>query len=73
VADTDEQPPRILRELDKPEPRVRVEYSRNTILVHLRDEDGTGWTILALGAVFLDQPADLGWRHVRHRSVRLAV
>jgi hypothetical protein len=27
---------------------VRVEYNRDTLLVHLSDEDGTGWTTLAV-------------------------
>lgn len=48
LADADEQRPRILHELDNPAHRVRVEHSRTTILVHLSDEDGAGWTVLAV-------------------------
>jgi hypothetical protein len=48
VADADEPLPRILHELDNPAHRVRVEYSRAAILVHLSDEDGAGWTVLAV-------------------------
>ena len=48
VADLDEPLPRILHELDNPAHRVRVEHSRATILVHLSDEDGAGWTVLAV-------------------------
>ncbi len=48
VADTDEERPRILHELDNPAHRARVEYSRTTILVHLSNEDGAGWTVLAV-------------------------
>lgn len=28
--------------------RVRVEHDRNTLLIHLSDEDGAGWTCLAV-------------------------
>jgi len=28
--------------------RVRVEHNRATLLVHLSDEDGAGWTVLAV-------------------------
>ena len=44
----DDPLPRILHELGNPAHRVRVEYSRATILVHLSDEDGAGWTVLAV-------------------------
>jgi hypothetical protein len=27
---------------------VRVEHNRNTVLVHLSDEDGHGWIVLAV-------------------------
>jgi hypothetical protein len=36
---------RELSEAGNPEHRVRVEYSARTLLVHLSDEDGTGWTV----------------------------
>ena len=48
VADPHEERPRILYDQDNPAHRARVEYSRTTILVHLSDEDGTGWTVLAV-------------------------
>ena len=28
--------------------RVRVEHNRNTLLVHISNEDGRGWTTLAI-------------------------
>lgn len=28
--------------------RLRVEHNRDTVLVHLSDEDGKGWTCLAV-------------------------
>ena len=28
--------------------RVRVEHNRETLLVHLSDEDGKGWTVFAV-------------------------
>jgi hypothetical protein len=41
-------PPRALREEGNPDHRVRVEHNRETLLVHLSDEDGRGWTVLAV-------------------------
>lgn len=40
--------PRGLAEESNPAHRARVEYSERTILVHLSDEDGPGWTVLAV-------------------------
>jgi hypothetical protein len=37
-----------LHEEGNPAHRARVEYNRETVLVHLSDEDGTGWTVLAV-------------------------
>jgi hypothetical protein len=48
VADPAEERPRILHEEGNPVHRARVEHSRRTILVHLSDEDGSGWTVLAV-------------------------
>jgi hypothetical protein len=28
--------------------RVRVEYDTETLLIHLSDEDGSGWTVIAV-------------------------
>ena len=39
---------RILHERDNPAHRLRVEHNRHTVLVHLSDEDGQGWTALAV-------------------------
>jgi hypothetical protein len=39
---------RSLHEVDNPAHRLRVEHNRDTILVHLSDEDGHGWTVLAV-------------------------
>jgi hypothetical protein len=39
---------RGLAEAGNPHHRARVEYSEKTILVHLSDEDGPGWTCLAV-------------------------
>ena len=38
----------MLHEEGNPTHRVRVEYNRHTVLVHLSDEDGGGWTVLAV-------------------------
>ncbi len=48
VADPSEPRPRTLREAGNPAHRARVEHNRDTILVHLSDEDGHGWTVLAV-------------------------
>ncbi len=48
VADADEERPRILSEAGNPAHRLRVEHNRDTLLVHLSDEDGKGWTVLAV-------------------------
>jgi hypothetical protein len=48
VADPAEERPRILYEQGNPAHRLRVEHSDRTLLVHLSDEDGNGWTVLAV-------------------------
>jgi hypothetical protein len=46
VADPDH--PRVLHEEGNPAHRARVEHDRAVLLVHLSDEDGDGWTTLAV-------------------------
>jgi hypothetical protein len=41
-------PPRGLHEDGNPAHRLRVEHNEDTLLVHLSDEDGKGWTVLAV-------------------------
>jgi hypothetical protein len=48
VADCAEPTPRTLREQGNPDHRLRVEHNKHTILVHLADEDGHGWLVLAV-------------------------
>lgn len=48
MADSGEERPRILYEDGNPAHRVRVEHNRDTLLVHLSDEDGHGWTVMAV-------------------------
>ena len=48
VADPHNEKPRILSEQGNPAHRLRVEHNRDTLLVHLSDEDGKGWTVLAV-------------------------
>jgi catechol 2,3-dioxygenase-like lactoylglutathione lyase family enzyme len=48
VADSGEEKPRILSEQGNAAHRLRVEHNRDTLLVHLSDEDGKGWTVLAV-------------------------
>jgi catechol 2,3-dioxygenase-like lactoylglutathione lyase family enzyme len=48
TADPGEERPRVLSEEGNPAHRLRVEHNRATLLVHLSDEDGAGWTVLAV-------------------------
>ena len=48
VADPDEPRPRILHEEANPAHRLRVEHDAKTLLIHLSDEDGGGWTVFAV-------------------------
>jgi catechol 2,3-dioxygenase-like lactoylglutathione lyase family enzyme len=48
AADPAEARPRVLSERGNPSHRLRVEHNRATLLVHLSDEDGKGWTVLAV-------------------------
>jgi len=48
VADPHGDPARTLHEDGNPHHRVRVEHDDGTLLVHLSDEDGAGWTVLAV-------------------------
>jgi hypothetical protein len=41
------RPVRGLHEGTNPTHRVRVEYDAHTLLIHLSDEDGAGWTTVA--------------------------
>ena len=48
MADSEDERPRVLYEAGNPAHRVRVEHNRDTLLVHLSDEDGQGWTVMAV-------------------------
>jgi hypothetical protein len=48
VADPLAEPPRILHEAGNPAHRLRVEHDNQTLLIHLSDEDGGGWTVFAV-------------------------
>ncbi len=48
MADPAVQRPRTLHEEGNPSHRARVEHNRDTILVHLSGEDGSGWTVVAI-------------------------
>jgi hypothetical protein len=48
VADSASDPPRILHEEGNPGHRLRVEHDQQTLLIHLSDEDGPGWTVFAV-------------------------
>lgn len=51
VADTPTpttKPVRGLHEASNPRHRLRVEHDDDTLLIHLSDEDGDGWTTIAV-------------------------
>ena len=48
VADPHADPARVLHEDGNAAHRCRVEHDAATLLVHLSDEDGDGWTVLAV-------------------------
>lgn len=48
LADSEEEKRRVLHEQGNPAHRLRVEHNRHTLLVHLSDEDGDVWTVLAV-------------------------
>jgi len=44
----DDKPVRGLHEQTDPRHRLRVEHDAHTLLIHLSDEDGDGWTTIAV-------------------------
>lgn len=56
---------RTLCERDNPRHRVRVEHDNHTLLVHISDEDGGGWTTVAIDRT------SRGWA-VAQRDTQLA-
>jgi hypothetical protein len=50
VADSDAPGGRVraLHEQANPEHRLRVEHDAHTLLIHLSDEEGPGWTTVAV-------------------------
>ena len=61
IADPDPQPARALHEVGNPAHRLRVEHNDRTLLIHLSDEDGSGWTVIAV-----DRPTR-AWAVAQHR------
>jgi hypothetical protein len=48
VADPSPEPVHLLHEVGNPDHRLRVEHDQKTLLIHLSDEHGKGWTVLAV-------------------------
>ncbi|MCV2488985.1 hypothetical protein OF117_06385 [Geodermatophilus sp. YIM 151500] len=44
----EDRPARTLHEAGDPRHRVRVEHDAHTLLIHLSDEEGPGWTTVAV-------------------------
>lgn len=39
---------KALPELNNPDHRIRVEHDRDRLFINLSDEDGMGWTVIAI-------------------------
>ena len=39
---------KALHEVDNPDHRVRIEHDRDRLFINLSDEDGKGWTVIAI-------------------------
>lgn len=48
IADAEVAKPHQLRDQSNPQHRVRVEHDNHTLLIHLSDEDASGWTTIAV-------------------------
>jgi hypothetical protein len=48
VAEPGDEPVHLLHEVGNPDHRLRVEHDAKTLLIHLSDEDGRGWTVVAV-------------------------
>ena len=66
IADPTEPRPRILSEETNPAHRLRVEHDAKTLLIHLSDEDGAGWTVFAVDR------ASRRWAVAQERRQRFA-
>lgn len=62
----DEAGSRHLHEDGNPAHRVRVEHDRKVLLLHLSDEDGKGWTVMAVDRT------SRRWSVAQHRVQREA-
>ena len=62
---------RGLEEETNPRHRVRIEHGRDTLLVHVSDEDGNGWTTIAIDRTTGREPSrNNDGRRMRDGSVR---
>lgn len=78
----DGRPVRGLHEQANPRHRLRVEHDQQTLLIHLSDEDGTGWTTIAVdrttrqwAVAQADRQSDSArdaYTHVRQHGHRIA-
>ena len=48
IAEPGTEPAHLLHEVGNPDHRLRVEHDAKTLLIHLSDEDGHGWTVVAV-------------------------
>lgn len=64
------KPVRALHEDGHPQHRLRVEHDRSTLLIHLSDEDGKGWTTIAVDRETRELAVGRGVR--QSDSVRIA-
>lgn len=68
--DHPDRPVRALHEDGNAQHRLRVEHDRSTLLIHLSDEDGKGWTTIAVDRATRELAIGRGDR--QSDSVRMA-
>ncbi len=64
------RPVRGLHEPGNGRHRLRVEFDRETLLVHLSDEDAGGWTCLAVDRA--SRATAVAWRRTQHGAATAA-
>jgi hypothetical protein len=70
LADVSDRPAKALHEQGNEQHRVRVEHDRYTVFVHLSDEDGKGWTTMAVDRQ--TRAAAIGQARSQHDAAREA-
>ena len=59
---------KALHEVGNPDHRVRVEHDRDRLFINLSDEDGKGWTVIAVDR----KTREYGGGSIEHRKLQPA-